>query len=197
MKAQDVDLLNRYIDGDLPDDELADLERRLESEPELRNYVNDMNSLLRSAEALEVFKAPDVNFKRSVRFLHLPINWRFGSFFGGAAVAAACILLIIGLDSRPGKSPVAEKPTHTLRMVYHAPGANSVSVLGDFNGWSDEIPLRPRGDGGYWLVEIPVNPGEYRYILLVDGRETTGDPLADYVIDDDFGSKNSVVRIGL
>jgi len=197
VKPRDLDLVNRYLDGDLTDHELAALERRFGSEPGLREYVNEMSSLLRAAGTLDVFKAPDVNLQAPERFPRFSMNLRLGSFLAGAAVAAACILILIGVGSRPGKSPMGVTPIQTFRMIYHAPGASSVSVLGDFNGWSGEIPLKPRGDGGYWLVEIPVKPGEYRYVLLVDGQKRAGDPLADYVIDDDFGSKNSVVRIGL
>ncbi len=197
MKREDLDLVNRYLDGALTEHESMTFKGRLSSEPGLREYVEGMNSLLRVAGELDVFKAPDVNFPVLTRFPRFSMNLGLGSFLAGAAVAAACILILIGVGSKPGRLPIVVTPIQNFRMIYYAPEATSVSVLGDFNGWSGEIPLKPKGEGGFWIVEIPVTPGEYSYVLLVDGQKKAGDPMADYVINDDFGSKNSVVRIGL
>ena len=93
--------------------------------------------------------------------------------------------------------PIFPVQPASFRLVYYAPEAHSVSVLGDFNHWSGEIPLKPRGKAGYWLVDLNVQPGEYRYVLLIDGKKRVADPTADYSISDDFGSKNSVVRVGI
>jgi hypothetical protein len=147
---------------------------------------------------MEVLKAPAINLSRRIR----PPWWeiipgRIGPFLSGAALATACILIGMGVGKKTLNPQTGVTQTEIFKIVYYAPEARSVSILGDFNGWSGEIPLKPRGEEGYWLAEIQVTPGEYRYILKIDGKERVGDPLADYVIDDDFGSKNSVVRIGL
>ena len=197
MKADDMNIANMYLDGELDQEDRDDFDGRLLSEAHLRTYVNEMKALDASAAGLEVFRAPEVSFSRGTRPWLGSMERQIRPFLAGVAVAAACILIGIGMGSRLFKSPAAAVRTEAFRMVYYAPGADSVSVLGDFNGWSDEIPLKSKGEGGYWLAEIQVKPGEYRYILIVDGIERPGDPLADYVIDDDFGSKNSVVRIGL
>jgi hypothetical protein len=197
MRPFDKDLPDRYLDGELDPEEKTVFEERLLSEDHLRNYVEEVQALHASAASMEVFKAPGINLSRRVG---LPwremISGRVGPFLSGAALTA-CILIGIGLGRNVLDPKTVLTRTEPLKIVYYAPGARSVSVLGDFNGWSGEIPLKPRGEGGYWLAEIPVKPGEYRYILKIDGKERVGDPLADYVIDDDFGSKNSVVRIGL
>jgi hypothetical protein len=192
-----MDLVNRYLDGELDREDVKAFEQRLLSEPDLKIYVDELKALNLSAEAMEVFKAPVIRFSGGIRLPYGKMAFRLQSFLAGAAVAAACLLLGIGVGVKIIKPPIVGAGSEAFRIVYYAPGAESVSVLGDFNGWTDEIPLKPRGNGGYWLAELNVQPGEYRYILLVDGKERPGDPLADYVIDDDFGSKNSVVRIGL
>jgi hypothetical protein len=197
MRPDDMDLANRYLDGELHQGEKTAFEERLDSEAHLRTYVDEVRALDGSAIALEVFKAPKIDLSHGVRLPYRNMKYRIGPFFAGAVVSAACILIGIGVGTRFLKPPAVSIHTEAFRIIYHAPGADSVSVLGDFNGWSSEIPLKPKGEGGYWFAEIQVKPGEYRYVLMVDGKERPGDPLADYVIDDDFGSKNSVVRIGL
>lgn len=192
-----MDLINRYLDGELDREEEADFEKRLRSEPLLRTYIDDMRALAASADTLKVFKAPKINFLYGSRPHYDKIKFREKSFSIGAVLAAACILIGIGIGKMIFNPPDGSGLTERFRIIYYAPGAGSVSVLGDFNGWAGEIPLEPRGEEGFWLTELNVKPGEYKYVLIVDGKERTGDPLADYVIDDDFGSKNSVVRVGL
>ena len=192
-----MDQANRYLDGELDREEMSVFEQRLLSEAPLNAYVEELRALEASASELKVFKAPEIHLSRGILLPHRNIRSRIMPFFAGAAVAAACVLVGIGVGTKIFKPSLVGVSTEAFRIVYYAPGASSVSLLGDFNGWTGEIPLKPRGEGGYWLAELQVKPGEYRYVLMVDGKESPGDPLADYVIDDDFGSKNSVVRIGL
>jgi hypothetical protein len=197
VRPDDLALVNRYLDGELDSEDKAAFEERLLTEAPLSGYLNEVRALNAEALALKVYHAPEVSFSRGIMRPFHEIGYRIRPIIAGAAVAAVCILAGIGIGKQSFQKPLPGVRIETFRLLYHAPGANSVAVLGDFNGWSDEIPLKPRGEGGYWLAEIQVKPGEYRYILMVDGKEQPGDPLADYVIDDDFGSKNSVVRIGL
>lgn len=53
--------------------------------------------------------------------------------------------------------------------------ATDVAVVGDWNGWSQE-PLRRRAEG-VWSLELELEPGDYDYLLLVDG-EPAVDPFA-------------------
>jgi len=197
VRWQELERVNRYLDGELEPTEKTAFEDRLGEETFLSIYTDEMRALEETAAALEVFKAPEIDPAHRVRWPFRNVRHRTGPFLAGAAVAAVCILVAMGMGVRFFESPAAVIPTEAFRMVYYAPDADSVSVLGDFNGWSREIPFKPKGEEGYWLAEVQVKPGEYRYILIVDGKERPGDPLADYFIDDDFGSKNSVVRIGL
>jgi hypothetical protein len=82
-----------------------------------------------------------------------------------------------------------------VRFTLHAPGASTVTIVGDFNRWDPAaIPLRRSADGTTWEVEVPLAPGRYAYAFYVDGK-LASDPAAPKVRDDDFGSPNSVVMV--
>jgi 1,4-alpha-glucan branching enzyme len=56
------------------------------------------------------------------------------------------------LGAHPGTSG-ARAGTH---FAVWAPGAERVSVIGDWNGWNrDAAPLAPRGDSGIWEGFVP------------------------------------------
>ena len=197
MKWKDLDLAHRYLDGDLQDEEKKTFQLLLDSEPSLQSYIEEIAVLDRTASGLGVMKAPDFAMPRGVRFSIPSLLSPPAPFFSGAAMATVCLLLVFWAISNFYRVPDVPVQPESFRLVYYAPNAHSVSVLGDFNHWSGEIPLKSRGQNGYWLAEFNVKPGEYRYVLLIDGKKRVADPTADYSINDDFGTKNSVVRIGI
>ncbi len=79
-------------------------------------------------------------------------------------------------------------------FVMPAPGAKSVAVVGDFNGWTP-TPLSDPNNDGIWTARIPLPPGRYEYAFIVDGHWWGQDPLADGYVHS-FGSYNSVRYIG-
>ncbi|MDT8394946.1 MAG: hypothetical protein RRA32_00685 [bacterium] len=196
MKPEDLNMAQLYLDGELDRDRVAAFASLLETDPGLKEYLDQLAEVKDLALEMEVMRAPELRPGSKPAPPMALARLSISSFFAGAAAAAACILLGFGLAGRIQQPPVSVGGESMFRMVYYSPTARSVSVLGDFNGWSGEIPLRS-GQGGYWEAEVRVPPGEYRYVFVVDGRQHIPDPTADYVIDDDFGSKNSVVRIGL
>ena len=62
-----------------------------------------------------------------------------------------------------------------------APSAQSVGVIGDWNGWSDPNPLSARGSSGIWEGFVPgIAPGQrYKYRIRTHGGELLdkADPL--------------------
>ena len=117
------------------------------------------------------------------------------------AIAAGIALLMagvaIGRYSRSVSSSapaVASRPASaSVRFVHVAPGAATVSLVGDFNQWNPSaIPLRRLGDGT-WIVDVPLSPGRYAYAFVVDGRIVI-DPAAPRA-DGEFGA-NSVLMVG-
>jgi len=80
-----------------------------------------------------------------------------------------------------------------VRFVYTGKADSTVSLLGDFNGWSKSDD-RLRTDGpAEWSVTRKLRPGLYQYKFLVDGSTYVNDPSNPALIDNyDRSSKNSV-----
>ncbi len=79
-------------------------------------------------------------------------------------------------------------------FVMPAPGAHSVSVVGNFNGW-EATPLADENGDGIWTANISLPDGRYEYAFVVDGRWWGQDPLADGYVHS-FGEYNSVRYVG-
>jgi 1,4-alpha-glucan branching enzyme len=84
-----------------------------------------------------------------------------------------------------------------VQFVLVAPGAASVTVVGDFNDWNaSATPLMQEAGDGVWWATVPLTPGRYRYSFLVDGTTWRRDPTAAPAVEDEFGRTNSVITIG-
>lgn len=115
----------------------------------------------------------------------------------GLGLAAAIALLVWFLPTRAPErgEPMASDVT-AVQFVVVAPGAESVSLVGDFNDWDARLtPMRAVRDGRLWTVTIPLAAGRHRYAFLVNGARWLADPSAPRA-QDDFGSPSSVVTVG-
>jgi len=75
------------------------------------------------------------------------------------------------------------------------PRANSVQIAGDFNNWQPEQTMMEKvGDSGVWQTQMKLNPGRYRYRLVVDGQWQQ-DPYNELNELNPFGGFNSVIEI--
>jgi len=132
-----------------------------------------------------------------------------GARFGQIAVvgATAAIFLVVGLAFSDRMAPTDMTPqlalvplgsadsTHGVVFVWPAPpDAETVAVVGNFNGWEGTDLSDPDGDG-IWTASIPLAPGRYEYAFIVDGQWKGQDPLADEYIES-FGAYSSVRYIG-
>ncbi|MBL8074138.1 MAG: isoamylase early set domain-containing protein [Nitrospira sp.] len=132
------------------------------------------------------------------------------------AIAAACVVMVAVagiLTARPERVvevPVAMTPTQTIaagtkqeapqvfvRLVLLQPGARSVSVAGDFNGWNPAHTPLERSDGGVWTATIALKPGRYQYMFVIDGKQWVADPLATEAETDGFGAQNAVLDVDI
>jgi len=124
------------------------------------------------------------------------LRWTLAS-----ALALSLVLVVTPLAWRAlsGRSPIpaGSRPAVTLmRFTLHAPGAERASLVGDFNGWrSDEIFLSHTTGHGYCSGALPLKPGRYAYMFVVDGARWVTDPAAEGLRDDGFGNTNAVVTI--
>jgi len=70
------------------------------------------------------------------------------------------------------------------QIVFEVEGASRVEIVGDWNGWQ-RVPLS-RSGRGRWALPTPLEPGTYRFNLLVDGERWLV-PEGVPSIDDGFG----------
>ena len=127
---------------------------------------------------------------------------------GGLAMAAglAGILLVGAVSRQPSAvsggaaatsvQAVAAGTRPLVTFVLLAPEARSVALAGDFNDWDASRVLMRREASGLWTVDVPLTPGRYRYVFVVDGRRFVADPAAPRAAGDDFGTPTSVVTVG-
>ncbi len=82
-----------------------------------------------------------------------------------------------------------------VRFRFEAPDADSVAVVGGWNGWDPtRNPLAGPGPDGRWEAVIHVPAGIWRFAFVVDGRWVTP-PAAPRYEDDGFGGRNGVLEV--
>ena len=135
------------------------------------------------------------------------LRWNLAS-----AVALACLaLLVVGgavarrlspksgqpaaVAGAPSASTAAAASTVLVRLVVLRPSARTVQVAGDFNGWNPASTSLEQISDGAWAVTIPLKPGRYEYMFVVNGRQWIADPFAAEQNDDGFGSRNAVLDV--
>jgi len=224
MDEQDL-VVQRFLDQDLTPEERVAFLQAVDSDPSLRRswlnlemVVAEAASLPRltpSARFISQLKAkvapPSVSVWDRVRAaVTAPrtLEWSLAS-----AMAAACVALVamaglvtlmperiveVPVASAPAQTVAAsaeQEPTVFVRLVLLQPEARSVSVAGDFNGWNPGQTRLERSEGGMWTATIPLKPGRYQYMFVIDGKRWIADPLAAEGTTDGFGSQNAVLDV--
>jgi hypothetical protein len=96
----------------------------------------------------------------------------------------------------PGATVASTDTVHVVRFVLDAPTAQSVALVGDFNGWSRTATPLDAGDApGRWTISLTLPSGRHEYAFVVDGERWVADPAAA-ALRDEFGNESSVVRVG-
>lgn len=64
-----------------------------------------------------------------------------------------------------------------VRLMFDAPAAQRVAVVGDFNGWrAGEAPMHRDRVSRRWSATLPLHDGMHRYAFVVDGTRWAADP---------------------
>jgi hypothetical protein len=210
-------LIHELLDGGLSPEERRDLLDRVNSDPLLKREFDDLRSVVNMVETGERLTVPPAFTSQVMRRLPAPkvsFRKRVSSFFFGArvlrwnmvtALATVGLMIIItgGLFQIRNKDTVIsyrhplDGGARTVAISFHAPQARKVSLAGDFNKWSAEKGLMKKESNGIWTLEVPLQPGTYHYMFVVDGEAWVTDPNAESYRDDGFGNKNSVLRVSL
>jgi 1,4-alpha-glucan branching enzyme len=86
------------------------------------------------------------------------------------------------------------KNLRPVNFVCNATQAQSVSLVGDFNGWNPQAnPMRQMPDRS-WLLSVELKHGHHRYAFLVDGVLTL-DPRGQGITRNDQGERVSLVPV--
>lgn len=215
--------MHRYLDGEigrdsLPPDlaaEAAEWDEILEDASELRN--EPAPRWLEARVMASLPQAPRASTaRRALQWLLQPreIQLRPATLLAGALAVAAGVALWPRNAAPPARpsapvaaatsSATAATPAPTdaqaslvyVQFTITAPGAQSVEVAGDFNGWQPQrAQLRdPEGDGN-WSGLVPLPAGVHKYMFVIDGRRWVSDPHAHRFVDDGFGMKNSLIAV--
>jgi chromosome partitioning protein len=105
------------------------------------------------------------------------------------------------LRMKPRKQAMAKKAEadgpeagREVLFSFNAPGAETVSVVADFNEWNiGHTPLQHIEGSGMWQKLVPLKKGRYEYKFFVDGRWVT-DPANPKRTRNEFG-ENSLLEV--
>jgi hypothetical protein len=100
---------------------------------------------------------------------------------------------LVGSDASTG----ADAARHSVELVFRAPAASTVRVVGDFNGWDQSLaPMQRDAASGLWSVTLSLKAGRHVYAFVVDDTLWMRDPRAPTAKDADFGRPGSVLLVG-
>jgi len=213
-------LVQRFLDQELSPEERMAFVARLGRDAALRERVIGLERVMLEASRLprpgvpEDFVAgvlartasPEPAWRRLLDALRAPrtLQWNLAG-----ALAAACVAVVVAgavVLGVPDRGPAetgsvaqtgdgAQGVPVLVRLVVVQPGAMTVAAAGDFNGWDPaRTPLEPLANGA-WAVTLPLEPGRYEYMFVVDGDEWIADPFAVEQSDDGFGARNAVLEV--
>lgn len=200
------DEIRRYLDGEAPLEALG---------PEARAEARAWDRLLESFRVgepsgsappwmedrimAEIAALPERGvLSRAWAWLLRPQSVRLSPAMVGMAAAALGAVLLLPPGSAPAPEPLPsprEGAVVYVQFVLEAPGARSVSVGGDFDGWSGSHGLEDPDGDGVWTGRVPVEPGLHSYMFLLDGSTWVTDPRASRYADDGFGNRNAVLAV--
>jgi len=116
-------------------------------------------------------------------------------------------VLILGVFSALGFAVTCPPGQYAVTFRYvPLPGEviRSVSLRGSFNNWG-EWPMEKQPDGS-WAITVCLAPGEYQYKFYINGQWPKDmatargggpvDPEAHGYVDDGFGGRNAIRRVG-
>ncbi len=224
MDERDL-LIQRFLDQDLTSEERAQFLEAVDADSALRRQWLNLEMVIAEAGRLPriapsrhftagVLAKLDAKPKGLVSlFLNAltashTLRWNLA---GAMAAACVAVIAVVGLlrltPDRIGKVPVASHQAQTVsmsssqdtkvfvRLVLLQPGAQSVAIAGDFNGWNPSQTNMERVDGGMWTTTIQLKPGRYQYMFVIDGKQWIADPLAKEDAGDGFGAQNAVLDV--
>lgn len=115
--------------------------------------------------------------------------------WGGLPVLA--VLLVTAGFLVKGRFQLRDRfAERVVEVVFTAPQAASVTIVGDFNSWDPgRTQLVRASHEGVWRARLKLPPGVYQYSFVLDGSAWVSDPAAKTLLADGFGGQNSVIIV--
>jgi hypothetical protein len=149
---------------------------------------------------------------RLTGWLKSPPVW---GWMGAGFSAAMALMLLVGhlrqppaippldaMKTTPAQVAASQPPAvsaaqaEAVTFKLYAPQAQSVAVIGEFNGWGAQpAAVLKRQANGQWQATVPLPPGQYQYAFLVNGQKVVADPQAMAYVQDDYGHRNAVLTL--
>jgi len=198
--CQDVELLIQdYLEGYLLPSQREMLEEHVRSCAACRALVADMRRLDSSFSDVPSVDAPG---DLGDRILDLVPPYPRRSLLHGIGIPreltalAALFIIAVGIFLGARSGLLVPGEGREIEIAFHAPSAQSVAVVGDFNGWdATRHRMEKIGSGGVWRVRLKLKPGIYEYGFLIDGTDWSRDPGAERFLADGFGNENSILFV--
>ena len=210
--------IHRLLDGDADAGEKEAIIRQIQDDPVLRKEFDDLSAAVELLER-EGGMQPPLAFTATVmRKLPRPaesLAGRLKRFLFGSrvlrwnmAAALAIVLLtvvttILMMKQLTHLDPALLSATlpsgeqaAMVRLTFVAPDARNVSVAGNFNKWRTDSHVMTR-ENGTWTITLPLRPGVYTYMFIVDNEQWVTDPHAETYRDDGFGYQNAVMKVAI
>jgi anti-sigma factor RsiW len=210
------DIIHKILDGDAAPDEQLDMMTRIQADPVLKEEFDGIAGALRAVETSERMPVPAFFTAEVMRKLPLKkvapgrrvwnflfkgraLKWNMATALASVALVVLVFTQVVRVQNRPVETaavPVQEQLV-TVKMNLYAPQAHHVAVAGTFNKWKVDSNVLKKENNGLWTINIPLKPGAYTYMFVVDGKVWVPDPNAQSYDDDGFGQKNSVLRVAI
>lgn len=196
------DDLHLHLDGEMPIDRL-EVDSREEAEAWERLLGSFRAEMpphpplpwLETRVMAEIEALPDPGLVRRLgRWLTNPREVSVSPLLVGITTAAVATFLLIG-NQAPPESVQGEDVVVYVQFALDAPGATSVAVAGDFDGWTGSHTLDDLDGDGIWTARVPIRPGVHAYMFLVDESTWMTDPRAQRYSEDGFGNRNAVLAV--
>ncbi|MBI5206569.1 MAG: isoamylase early set domain-containing protein [Candidatus Firestonebacteria bacterium] len=212
--------IDMYFDEGLGESQKKELSNHFELCKECKSSFIEIESLAKRLNSLEKIKVPPGIASSIMTTIHdMPeeLSWKenvnniFLSPFAIRLNLASVTVLLLFLIVRPYISNDTKTVTDKeisitnqatientkvrfyLSLPLNFNNIETVSVVGDFNGWDvNSFKLQYKSDG-IWEGVFPIKPGKYEYMFVINGEKWIPDPKAREYKEDGFGGKNSIL----
>jgi len=101
--------------------------------------------------------------------------------------------LIDGGDNKKVSRQSAKIPSkRNILFQYRDSRPSTVFIVGDFNKWTPQ--KMEKGDNHIWKIILQLEPGEYKYQFVIDGKWIK-DPYNSRFKPDGYGGENSLLIV--